>query len=68
MQAWYLKAMECYRNFMGISIVFALGQDRGLVDSVGILSDVEMERGIKGPKLSAFNIHGEGPRGLDCTN
>lgn len=25
------------------------------------------ERDIKGPKLSAFNVHGEGPRGLDGT-
>lgn len=34
---------------MGISIVFALGQDRELADSVGLLSDIERKEILKTP-------------------
>lgn len=67
MQSWHLKVVACYGNFMGISMVSALGQDRELEDAFGILSDVERKGILKAPNCQHLTCMVKDPGGLDCT-
>lgn len=63
MQSRHLKVMVCYGNFMGISMVSALGQDRELEDLFGILSDVERKRILKAPNCQLLMYMVKDPGG-----
>lgn len=67
MQSWHLKVVACYGNFMGISMVSALGQDRELEDAFGILSDVERKGILKAPNCQHLTYMVKDPGGSDCT-
>lgn len=68
MQDQHLKAMACYGNFMGISIVSALGQDGELADSVGILSDAERKGILKAPNCQLLMYMVKDPGGWTVPN